>query len=69
MLTSPDKGDALRFWVDRKLAKECFYERDILYAQAFDKVDWASVHSSLWHVPQLFQIWARKQIMGVSPAN
>jgi hypothetical protein len=34
-LTS-DKGDALRFWVNRKLGKECFYERDILYAQAFD---------------------------------
>jgi hypothetical protein len=51
-----DKGDALRFWVNRKLAKECFYERNILYAQAFDKVDRESDQSSLWRVPRLFQI-------------
>jgi hypothetical protein len=67
-LTS-DKGDALRFWVNRKLAKEWFYEHNILYAQAFDKVDWESVHSSLWRVPWLFQIWECKQVMGISPAN
>jgi hypothetical protein len=67
-LTS-DKGDALRFWVSRKLAKECFYKHNILYAQAFNKVDWESIHSSLWHVLRLFQIWACKQVMGISPAN
>jgi hypothetical protein len=67
-LTS-DKGDPLRFWVNKKLARECFYERDILYAHAFDKVDWQSFHLSLLHVPQLFQIWACKQVMGISPAN
>jgi hypothetical protein len=37
-LTS-DKGEALRFWVNSKLVKEHFYKLDILYAQAFDKVD------------------------------
>jgi hypothetical protein len=67
-LTS-DKGDALKAWVNKKLSKECFYERDILYAQAFDKVDWESVHSSLWRVPRLFQIWACKQVMGIPPDN
>jgi hypothetical protein len=67
-LTS-DKGDAQRFWVNRKLTGECFSERDILYAQAFDKVDWESVHSSLWRIPLLFQIWACKQVLGISPAN
>jgi hypothetical protein len=67
-LTS-DKGDALRFWVNRKLAKECFYKCNILYVQAFDKVDWEIVQSSLWRVPWLFQIWVCKQVMGISPAN
>jgi hypothetical protein len=51
-----DKGDALRFCVNRKLARECFYDRNILYAQTFDNVDWESVHLSLWPVPRLFQI-------------
>ncbi len=32
-LTS-DKRDALGIWDSRKLAKECFYKRNILYAQA-----------------------------------
>ncbi len=36
--------------VNGKLAKEHSYELDILYAQAFDKVDWESIHSSLWRV-------------------
>jgi hypothetical protein len=67
-LTS-DKGDALRFWVNRKLVKECFHERNILYAQAFDKVDWESIHLSLWRIPWLFQIWMCKQVMGISSAN
>jgi hypothetical protein len=57
-LTS-DKGEALRFWEDKKLAREHFYKLDIFYAQAFDKVDWESVV-----VGQLYSI-QYKSIFGV----
>jgi hypothetical protein len=67
-LTS-DKGEALRFWVNRRLAREHFHKLHIFYAQAFNNVDWESIHFSLWPVPHLFQIWACKQVMGVAPAN
>jgi hypothetical protein len=67
-LTS-DKGDALKFWVSRQIARKIFHEPDILYVHTFNKVDWECVHSSLWCTPRMFQIWVCKQVMGIIPAN
>jgi hypothetical protein len=49
-LTS-DKGDMLRFWVQKQLAQSRFYEANILYGQQFDSVDWEMVHGALHRVP------------------
>ncbi len=67
-LTS-DKGNKLRFWVHWKLARLTYHDMNILDAGQFDKVDWEMVHALLWRVPQMFQIWACKQVMNISPAN
>ncbi len=53
----------------QKASKRMLFKLDIHYVQAFGKVDWESVHSSLWRVSRLFQIWVCKQVMGIAPAN
>jgi hypothetical protein len=67
-LTS-DKGDMIRFWIQKQLAWSQFYETDILYGQQFDSVDWEAVHGALHQVPWMFQIWACKQVMNIAPTN
>ncbi len=67
-LTS-DKGDELWFWVEKQLAQTWFHEADILYPQQFDTVDWEMVHMAQNRVPSMFQIWACKQVMDITPAN
>ena len=66
-LTS-DKGDKLRFWAHKQIAKTYFYEAKILFEE-FDLIDWESIYAALHSVPRLFQIWACKQVMGIAPAN
>ena len=66
-LTS-DKGDRIRFWAHRQLAKECFYESKLMFEE-FELVDWEMVYAALHNVPRLFQIWAMKQVMNIAPAN
>jgi hypothetical protein len=63
------KGEALSFWVNRQIARKTFHKLNVLHAHIFDKADWECVHSSLWHTPRMFQIWACKQVMGIAPAN
>jgi hypothetical protein len=49
-LTS-DKGDELRFWVHRKLARVAYHDMKIMDVSQFDKADWEMVHTALWRVP------------------
>ncbi len=37
-----------------------------MYSQQFELVDWEMVHSQLNSIPKLFQLWACKQVMGIS---
>ncbi len=67
-LTS-NKGEKLRFWVQKQLARSRFHDASILFADKFDKVDWEIIHFTLHRVPRMFQIWACKQIMDIAPAN
>jgi hypothetical protein len=61
-----DMGKYLRYWAHRRIAKECFYQLDIMYSQQFELVDWEMVHSQLNSVPKLFQLCACKQVMGIA---
>ena len=61
-----DAGQAPRFWAHRYLARERFYQLDILYGDDFDKVDWEMVYQTLHEVPRLFQQWACKQVMSIA---
>jgi hypothetical protein len=66
-LTS-DKGDRLRFWAHKQLAKECYYKLKLMFEE-FELVDWEMVYEALHKDPRLFQIWAMKQVMNIAPAN
>jgi hypothetical protein len=52
-----------------------FSEPEILYNHQFDKVDWEMVHTALYCVPRMFQIWACKKLwillwpMEIGPGN
>ena len=65
-LTS-DKGDALRFWVQKQLARSRFHTANILYGLQFNSIDWEMVHKALNRVSQMFQIWLCKQVMNIAP--
>jgi hypothetical protein len=65
------RGDVLHFWAHRTLAKRIFMKCNILMADEFEEVAWRwrAVHSALWDVPRMFQIWATKQVMEVAGTN
>ncbi len=64
-----DKGERVRFWVQRQLARTRFYEANILNGHQFDLVNWEMVHTALRRVPRMFRIRAYKQVMDIAPAN
>jgi hypothetical protein len=64
-----DKGERVRFWAHRQLARGRFHDAKILFGEQFDLVDWEMVHTALSRVPRMFQIWACKQVMDIAPAN
>jgi hypothetical protein len=45
-LTS-DRGEELKFWVHKQLAREFFHETSILFNDGFDAVDWKMVSKAL----------------------
>ena len=46
-----------------------FRNHKILLNDQFKEVDWEMVYSALHELPQMFQIWACKQVMGVAGTN
>ena len=51
-----DKGEKVRFWVQKQLVRSRFRDADILYGQQFDTiVDWEMVYTALNRVPRMFQ--------------
>ena len=52
----------VRWWIGKAQAREYLGRRGILTHQAFDKVDWASVESSLNGSSQLYRLWWAKHV-------
>ncbi len=61
-----DTGVDIQFWAHRKLAKNFYCDQKILTNTQFECIDWESVHRTLHNLPRLFQIWAAKQVLGVT---
>jgi hypothetical protein len=61
-----DTGNDIQYWAQRQLAKKYYGHRKNLTPTQFDCIDWVSVHRTLHKLPWLFQIWAAKQVLGVT---
>jgi hypothetical protein len=48
------------------LAGTFYHDWKILSHDQFDSVDWISIHCTLHDLPQLFQVWATKHILGIA---
>jgi hypothetical protein len=59
-------GNHIRFWAHRCLAQDYYQNHKILSTKQFDQVDWKSVHNTLHGLPQLFQLWASKHVLGIA---
>ena len=52
-----------------KLTKQTFFSLGIMSGHSFQDVAWRQVYNALDSVPQLFQLWACKQVMEVAGTN
>ena len=64
-----DKGDRLRFWIHRQMARSNLHQGNIILSHQFDQIDWEMVYTAIRRVPRMFQIWACKQVLDIAPAN
>jgi hypothetical protein len=60
-----DIGEQIHFWTQRQLAKDFFNVRKILSHSQFESIDWESIHQMLHNLPQLFQTWVAKHVLGI----
>jgi hypothetical protein len=61
-----DSEHMLRYAAQQRLAKEIFSNLNILTNQQFEEVAWEEVHTTLRELPKMFQMFATKQVFGVS---
>jgi hypothetical protein len=61
--------NGLQFWMNRLIARSTSHQENIQLTHQFNVVDWEMVHGALWKLPQLFAIWACKQVMSIAAAN
>jgi hypothetical protein len=61
-----ETGAGIRFWAQHQLARTFYHDRKILSHDQFDVVDWVLIHRTLRNLPQLFQVWAAKHVLGIA---
>jgi hypothetical protein len=61
-----DSDAVIRLYAHKQAAKELFYQSDILTPAQFDEVAWEDIHHTLHSLPKMFQLFAGKQVFGVS---
>ena len=64
-----DTGPYIRYWAHKQLSAPFFNAEHILHADQFKEVAWRQVYDTLHSVPQMFGIWACKQVMGIAGTN
>ncbi len=64
-----DTGDAIQFWAHRGLAREALMDGKVLYKCQFNLIAWEAVYAGLHGVPQMFQMWACKQVWDIAGTN
>ncbi len=57
-----DTEDTIQFWAHCRLAREALVDGKVLVEWPFDAIAWEAVYAALHCVPQMFQLWACKQV-------
>jgi hypothetical protein len=61
-----EAGSHIQFWAQCQLAWDFFHDQKILSHVQFDAIDCKSIHHTLHNLPQLFQLWGTKQVLGIT---
>ena len=61
-----DSDAVLRLHAHKRVARELFFQSDIPTSAQFDEVAWEDIHATLHSLPKMFQLFAGKQVFGVS---
>ncbi len=64
-----DTSDAIRFWAHPRLAREAMVDRQILFERQFDAIAGEAVFDALHNLPQMFQLWACRQVWDIAGNN
>jgi hypothetical protein len=57
-----DTGNTIQFWVHRRLAREALVDGKVLVERQFNAMAWEAMYAVLHSMPQMFQLWACKQV-------
>ena len=60
---TPNKGEEIKFWAHRQLAKNFHRDQKILTHAQFESMDWVSIHRMLHALPRLFQLLAANMFL------
>ena len=66
---TPDAKAYTHFWIHKILARQALSDMKVLHTAQFDEIAWDSVHSALYTVPRMFQVWACKQVLDIANTN
>lgn len=61
-----DSDSVIRLNAHKQEAKKLFYQAEILNPAQFDEIAWEDIHHTLHSLPKMFQLFAGKQVFGVS---
>ena len=64
-----DTSDKKQFWAQCRLARDAMVDGKILLVREFDGIAWEAVGDALHSVPQMFQLWACKQVWDIAGTN
>ena len=61
-----ETGGSIQYWAHYQLVRNYYQEHDILSHKQFDAIGWRPIHNTLHDLPQLFQLWASKHVLGIA---
>jgi hypothetical protein len=60
-----ETGSHIHYWAHHHLARNYYRDRKVLTSKQFDNIDWKSIQQALHDLPQPFQLWEAKHVLGI----
>jgi hypothetical protein len=61
-----DTREQLRFWAHCQLAQPYYSNKVIISHKQFDEINWPLIQGTVYHLSQLFQMWAAKHVNNIA---